>query len=65
VGRPLGPPDAVLINGRGLPNQESITVEQGIRLLISSTKLFASLDFVYSYFWALNDSQDPICFDLI
>jgi len=47
VGRPLGQPDAVLINGRGLPNQESITVDQGktYRLRISNVGLSSSLNF--------------------
>eukprot|EP00253_Pinus_taeda_P026584 PITA_26584 len=46
-GRPLGNPDAVLINGRGLPNQASITVEQGktYRLRISNVGLSSSLNF--------------------
>lgn len=47
AGRPLGPPDAVLINGRGLPNQVSVTVEQGktYRLRISNVGLSSSLNF--------------------
>jgi len=47
LGRFLGEPDAVLINGRGLPNQASFTVDQGktYRLRISNVGLSSSLNF--------------------
>jgi len=47
MGRSLGNPDAVLINGRGLPNEASITVDQGktYRLRISNVGLSSSLNF--------------------
>lgn len=47
VGRSIGEPDSVLINGQGLPNQASITVDQGktYRLRITNVGVASSLNF--------------------